>query len=91
MENLEEIQYLAGTQTIADRETLCHNATKAFSLSELESIRLMHFLLFFCCCVKFLFFPSFWPVRVKEGMNLRNVMWHGLRNDIIMGYVIYTQ
>ena len=40
--------------------------------------------------VKFLFFPSFWSVRVK-GMNLRNVMWHGSRNDIIMGYVVYTQ
>ena len=45
MENLEVIHYLAETQTIADRETLCHNATKAFSLSELESIRLTHFLL----------------------------------------------
>ena len=45
MENLEVIYYLAETQTIADRETLCHNATKAFSLSELEGIRLTHFLL----------------------------------------------
>ena len=45
MENLEVIHHLAETQTIADRETLCHNATKAFSLSELESIRLTHFLL----------------------------------------------
>ena len=24
------------------------------------------------------------PVRVKGGMSLRNGMWHGLRNDIIM-------
>ena len=23
-------------------------------------------------------------VRVTRGMSLRNVMWHGLRNDIIM-------
>ena len=45
------IHYLAETQTIADRETLCHNATKAFSLSKLESIRLTHFLLFFVVVV----------------------------------------
>ena len=45
MENLEVIHYLAETQTITNRETLCHNVTKAFSLSELESIRLTHFLL----------------------------------------------
>ena len=24
------------------------------------------------------------PVRVKGGMSLRNSMWHGLRNDIIL-------
>ena len=87
MENLEVIHHLAETQTIADRETLCHNATKAFSLSELESIRLTHFLLIVVVIVvlgwygsgcKFLFFPMFWPVRVKGGMNLRN--------DIIMRY-----
>ena len=29
------------------------------------------------------------PVRVKGGMSLRNGMWHGLRNDIIMQNVIY--
>ena len=29
------------------------------------------------------------PVRVKGGMSLRNGMWHGLRNDIIMRNVIY--
>ena len=23
-------------------------------------------------------------VRVKDGMSLRNGMWHGLQNDIIM-------
>ena len=51
MENLEEIHYLAGTQTIADRETLCHNAMKAFSLTELESIKLTHFLMFFVVVV----------------------------------------
>ena len=28
-------------------------------------------------------------VRVKGGMSLRNGMWHGLRNDIIMRTVIY--
>ena len=27
---------------------------------------------------------NFLPVRVKGGMSLRNGMWHGLRNDIIM-------
>ena len=51
MENLEEIHYLAGTQTIADRETICHNAMKAFSLTELESIKLTHFLMFFVVVV----------------------------------------
>ena len=29
------------------------------------------------------------PVRVKGGMRLRNSMWHGLRNDIIMRNLIY--
>ena len=28
-------------------------------------------------------------VRVKGGMSLRNGMWHGLRNDIIMRNLIY--
>ena len=28
-------------------------------------------------------------VRVKGGMSLRNGMWHGLRNDIIMQNVKY--
>ena len=51
MENLEEIHYLAGTQTIADRETIRHNAIKAFSLTELESIKLTHFLMFFVVVV----------------------------------------
>ena len=27
--------------------------------------------------------------RVKGGMSLRNGMWHGLRNDIIMRNVKY--
>ena len=31
------------------------------------------------------------PVRVKGEMNLRNGMWHGLRNDIIMRNVIYRK
>ena len=30
-------------------------------------------------------------VRVKDGMSLRNGMWHGLRNDIIMRNVIYAE
>ena len=30
-------------------------------------------------------------VRVKGGMSLRNGMWHGLRNDIIMRNVIYAE
>ena len=30
-------------------------------------------------------------VRVKGGMSLRNGMWHGLRNDIIMWNVIYAE
>ena len=51
MENLEEIHYLAGTQAISDRETICHNAMKAFSLTELESIKFTHFLMFFVVVV----------------------------------------
>ena len=31
------------------------------------------------------------PVRVKGGMSLRNGMWHGLRNGIIMQNVKYGQ
>ena len=34
---------------------------------------------------------SFEAVRVKDGMSLRNGMWHGLRNDIIMRNVIYAE
>ena len=30
-------------------------------------------------------------VRVKGGMSLRNGMWRGLRNDIIMWNVIYAE
>ena len=30
------------------------------------------------------------PVRVKDGMSLRNGMWYGLRNDIIMRNLIYA-
>ena len=30
-------------------------------------------------------------VRVKDGMSLRNGMWHGLRNDIIMRNVVYSE
>ena len=30
------------------------------------------------------------PVRVNGGMSLRNGMWHGLRNDIIMRNLIYA-
>ena len=29
-------------------------------------------------------------VRVKGGMSLRNGIWHGLRNDIIMRNLIYA-
>ena len=29
--------------------------------------------------------------RVKGGISLRNGMWHGLRNDIIMWNVIYAE
>ena len=29
-------------------------------------------------------------VRVKGRMSLRNGMWHGLRNDIIMQNLIYA-
>ena len=36
---------------------------------------------------KFVIFKS---VRVKDGMSLRNGMWHGLRNDIIMRNLIYA-
>ena len=35
-------------------------------------------------------FASMEPVRVKGGMSLRNGMWHGLRNDIIMRNLIYA-
>ena len=31
------------------------------------------------------------PVRVKSGMSLRNGMWHGLRNDIIMQNLVYRK
>ena len=31
------------------------------------------------------------PMRVKDGMCLRNGMWHGLRKDIIMWNVIYAK
>ena len=30
-------------------------------------------------------------VRVKGGMSVRNGMWHGLRNDIIMRNLIYAE
>ena len=30
-------------------------------------------------------------VRVKGGMSLRNGMWHGFWNDIIMRNVIYAE
>ena len=33
---------------------------------------------------------QFKTVRVKAGMSLRNGMWHGLRNDIIMRNLIYA-
>ena len=32
---------------------------------------------------------AYHAVRVKGGMSLRNGMWHGLRNDIIMRNVKY--
>ena len=34
--------------------------------------------------------PQRSTVRVKGGMSLRNGMWHGLRNDIIMRNLIYA-
>ena len=34
---------------------------------------------------------DFFPVRDKGGMSLRNGMWHGLRNDIIMRNVKYGE
>ena len=45
---------------------------------------------------KFILFPSnlnieILRVRVKGGMSLRNGMWHGLRNGIIMRNVIYAE
>ena len=30
-------------------------------------------------------------MRLKGGMSLRNFMWHGPRNDIIIQNVIYTK
>ena len=30
------------------------------------------------------------PVRVKDGMSLRNGMWHGVRNGIIMRNTIFA-
>ena len=30
-------------------------------------------------------------VRVRGGMSLRNGIWHGLRNGIIMWNVIYAE
>ena len=33
----------------------------------------------------------FGPERVKGGMSLRNSMWHGLQNDIIIRNVIYAE
>ena len=36
------------------------------------------------------FVCRYWAVRVKGGMSLRNGMWHGLRNDIIMRNLIYA-
>ena len=35
-------------------------------------------------------YPDRIAVRVKGGMSLRNGMWHGLRNDIIMRNLIYA-
>ena len=32
---------------------------------------------------------AFATVKVKDGMSLRNGMWLGLRNDIIMRNLIY--
>ena len=35
-----------------------------------------------CCAIR--------PVRVKGGKSLRNGMWHGVRNGIIMRNTIYA-
>ena len=32
-----------------------------------------------------------WTLRVKGEMSLRNGIWHGLRNDIIMRNIIYAE
>ena len=41
--------------------------------------------------IEYFFMPEpMKPVRVKGGMSLRNGMWHGLRNDIIMRNLIYA-
>ena len=50
----------------------------------------MHFGGVFCTDMKS--DGSFVPVavRVKGGMSLRNGMWHGLRNGIIMRNLIYA-
>ena len=34
---------------------------------------------------------AFATVKVKDGMSLRNGMWLGLRNDIIMRNLIYRK
>ena len=34
---------------------------------------------------------GFPPLRVKGGMSLKNGMWHGLRNYMIMWNVIYAE
>lgn len=73
MENLEEIHYLAGTQTIADRETICHNAMKAFSLTELESIKFTHFLMIFVVVVL---------GRYGIGCQVLDTLEGGLRHNI---------
>ena len=38
---------------------------------------------------RFEFNGDFKTVRLKDEMSLRNGMWHGLRNDIIMRNLIY--
>ena len=36
-------------------------------------------------------FTGFMSLRVKGRMSLRNDMWHGMRNDIIMQNVRYSE
>ena len=63
--------------------------------------RKFHSALFYAVCLefhvnnpetknsRFEFNGDFKTVRLKDGMSLRNGIWHGLRNDIIMRNLSY--